>query len=121
WATMYQAICFRAYRIPPVRRADHIFQDRNQLAYLNWVEALNCRYCGYANGVIGYIREIAGRTEQYWCPIKHALKISDPHHRYYHFLEYGDAEGYGARLEQFRQALRDEYEAAPAVGTLAAE
>lgn len=121
WATLYQAICFRAYRIPRVRRADHIHIDRGQLAYLNWVEALNCRYCSYANGVVAYVREIASRTEQYWCPIKHALKISDPHQRYYQFLEYGDAEGYRGRLEQLREALRTEGDQRPDAAPDAAE
>jgi hypothetical protein len=121
WATVYQAICFRAYRIPRVRRADHIHIDRGQLAYLNWVEALNCRYCSYANGVVAYVREIASRTEQYWCPIKHALKISDPHQRYYQFLEYGDAEGYRGRLEQLREALRTEAGQRPDAAPAAAE
>jgi hypothetical protein len=106
WVSLYQAICFRVYDIPRVRRGDHIVFDRHHLAYLNWIEALNCVYCGYANGLIAYVREIASRTEQYWCPIKHALRISDPHQRYYSFLEYGDADGYRARLAEFRERLR---------------
>lgn len=108
WISLYQAVCFRIYGIPRVVRRDHIAFDRGKLAYLNWIEALNCTYCAYANGVIGYAREIGGRTEQYWCPIKHALKISDPHQRYYEFLEYGDAEGYRARLALFRAQLADD-------------
>lgn len=108
WASLYQAICFRVYRIPQVRRSRYIVFDRRHLAYLNWIEAFNCVYCGYANGVLAYVREIGARTEQYWCPIKHALKVSDPHLRYYEFLEYGDADGYRARLEQFRDGLRTE-------------
>jgi hypothetical protein len=108
WASAYQAICFRAYRIPRVKRAPYIAFDRRHLSYLNWIEALNCLYCGYANGVIAYVREIGSRTEQYWCPIKHALKITDPHQRYYEFLEFGDAGGYRARLEEFREQLRRE-------------
>ncbi|SFI05246.1 hypothetical protein SAMN05216304_101613 [Bosea sp. OK403] len=107
WASLYQAICFRAYRIPRVSRGRYIMFDRRHLAYLNWIEALNCLYCGYANGVIAYVREIGSRTEQYWCPIKHALRVSDPHRRYYDFLEYGDADGYRARLDEFRKRLRD--------------
>ncbi|MDX3809315.1 hypothetical protein ACXIUS_21780 [Bosea thiooxidans] len=111
WASLYQAICFRVYQIPRVRRADYIAFDRRHLRYLNWIEALNCVYCGYGNGVIAYVREISSRTEQYWCPIKHALRISDPHRRYYEFLEYGDAEGYRTRLDAFREALRTEQQA----------
>lgn len=105
WISFYQAICFRAYGIARAERRDYIAFDRGRLAYLNWVEALNCAYCAYANGVIAYAREIGSRTEQYWCPIKHALKISDPHQRYYEFLEFGDAEGYRTRLAAFRELL----------------
>lgn len=110
WVSIYQAICFRAYGIPRVRRSDHIAFDRGHLAYLNWIEALNCAYCSYGNGVVSYVREIAARTEQYWCPIKHAIRVSGAHQRYQAFLEYGDAEGYRARLESFRDALRSEKE-----------
>jgi len=106
WVSVYQAICFRIYRIPGVRRADYISIDRRHLAYLNSIEALNCVFCGYGNGVIAYVREVASRTEQYWCPIKHAIRIADPHQRYYEFLEYGDAAGYRARLDEFRDRLR---------------
>lgn len=114
WASLYQAICFRVYRIPQVRRSDYIVIDRNHLRYLNVIEAFNCVYCAYGNGALAYIREIASRTEQYWCPIKHAFKVLDPHHRYYEFLEYGDADGYRARLEEFRKKLREEEKAAAA-------
>ncbi len=70
------------------------------------MEALNCVFCGYGDFVIGYAREVASRTEQYWCPSKHAMRIADPHLRYYEFLEYGDAAGYRARLDEFRRRLR---------------
>lgn len=111
WTSLYQAICFRTYGIVRVRRSDFIALDRGRLAYLNGVEALNCLYCSYGNGVIAYVREVSSRTEQYWCPIKHAVRISAPHERYRAFLEYGDAEGYRDRLESFRSALRDEAQA----------
>ena len=114
WASLYQAICFRAYRIPRVERSPYMVFDRQQLAYLNAIQSLNCAFCSYANGVIAYVREIGGRTEQYWCPIKHALRVSSPHQRYYQFLEYGDAEGYQARVEQFRERLRTEASPGPA-------
>lgn len=107
-ATVFQLICFRVYRIPLVRRSGYINFDRRHLAYLNWIEVLNCTYCAYANGLMAYVREIGSRTEQYWCPIKHALRAMDPHRRYLEFLEYGDAEGYRARLEQLRVRLRDD-------------
>ena len=77
------------------------------LSYLNAIERLNCVYCGYANGLIGFVREIASRTEQYWCPIKHAHKRLDPHRRYARFADFGDSENYQAYLEQMREGLRD--------------
>lgn len=92
--TIYQQICFRVYGIDLVRRGEHVLIDRHHLAYLNLLEKLNCVYCGYGNGVISYAREIAGRTEAHWCPIKHASRIADPHGSFATFMEYGDAETY---------------------------
>jgi hypothetical protein len=109
WVTLYQAICFRAWGIARVRRSAYIVVDRHSLAYLNAVEKLNCVFCGYANGVFAYVREVAGRTEQYWCPIRHAKRIRAPHPRYRGFVEYGDAEGYKRRLIPLRDALKDEH------------
>ena len=103
--SLYQEICFRAYGNFRVRRADYVVLDRQYLAYLNWIEAANCLFCAYANGLVGYVREISSRTEQYWCPINHALKVYDPHKRYHQFLEYGDADGCRARLASFRKQL----------------
>ncbi len=107
WITIYQAICFRAYGIARVKRSTYIVIDRHQLAYLNAIEKLNCVYCGYANGVFAYVREIAGRTEQYWCPIRHARRIRAPHPHYRDFEDYGDAEGYRKRLIPLRNELRE--------------
>ena len=89
--TLYQAICFPLYGIPKVKRTDYLTFDRQYLNYLNIIEKINCAYCSYFNGIIAYIQEIAARTEQYWCPIKHARHISTLHSRYQNFLDYGDA------------------------------
>ena len=105
--TVYQHICFRVYDIPRVRRSDFIVIDRHQLAYLNSIEKLNCVYCGYANGMIAYVEEIIARTEQYWCPIKHARRILGAHDHYRDFLDYGDAENYQSKLIALRKALSD--------------
>ena len=102
---VYQAICFPVYRIPRVRRSEYVNLDRGDLPYLNAVEKFNCFYCGYANGLASYFREIAARTEQYWCPIKHARRIEAAHSRYPGFFEYGDAESYRLGLERLRAAL----------------
>ena len=108
--SLYQAICFRVYGIPQVRRRDYLVFDRKSLAYLNAMEKLNCAYCSYANGVIAYVREVAARTEQYWCPIKQARRVIGRHARYAEFTEYGDAEHYRERLRSLREDLRDEPE-----------
>jgi len=102
FVTIYQAVCFPVYGIPKVRRADYLVFDRHHLAYLNALEKLNCAYCSYANGLIAYVREIAGRTEQYWCPIKHARRVIGAHPRYATFRDYGDVDGYRKWLAQFQ-------------------
>ena len=108
WVTLYQAVCFRAYGIARVRRSAFIVIDRHSLLYLNGIERLNCVFCGYANGVFAYVREVGGRTEQYWCPIRHAKRIRAPHPHYREFIEFGDAEGYRRRLIPLRDALKRE-------------
>ena len=106
--TLYQAICFPLFGIPKVERAKYIRIDRHHLGYLNLVERFNCIYCGYGNGLLAYATEITARTEQYWCPIKHAHKLLGTHRRYADFLDYGDAEDYPERLEEMRRKLREE-------------
>lgn len=105
FVTLYQAICFPAYGTEKVDRADFIRVDRHHLAYLNALQKLNCVYCGYANGLIGYVQEIAGRTEAFWCPIKHAARVGGHHAYYAQFVDYGDAEGFQAGLEASRARI----------------
>jgi len=107
WISLYQAICFRVYGIARVRRSQYVVIDRQHLAYLNAIERLNCMYCGYANGVFAYVREVAARTEQYWCPIRHARRVRAPHEHYRHFVDYGDAAGYRRRLIPLRHELEN--------------
>jgi hypothetical protein len=102
---LYQAICFPVYRIPKVRRRDYLVFDRHHLAYLNILEKINCAYCSYANGVIAFAREVASRTEVYWCPIKHARRVLGPHPHYQGFADFGDAEGYREKLTQMRNGV----------------
>lgn len=106
WVTLYQSICFPVYGIARVPRRRFFAIDRHKLAYLNGIEKLNCTYCSYANGLIAYIREVAARTEQYWCPIRHARTIPSPHSRYDRFFEYGDAARYRRGLMPLRATLR---------------
>jgi hypothetical protein len=94
FVTVYQAVCFPAYGLAKVRRDDYLIFDRHHLGYLNALEKLNCAFCSYANGLLAYVREIAGRTEQYWCPIKHARRVIGAHAYCARFHDYGDAEGF---------------------------
>ena len=105
--TVFQAICFRAYGIPRVKRHHYIVIDHQALAYLNLIEKCNCLYCGYFNGMIAYVLEVAARTEQYWCPIKHARRLVARHSRYGKFFEYGDAESYRRNFEEIRRDFAD--------------
>lgn len=105
FVSAYQAICFPIYGIPKVRRADYLVFDRSELPYLNLIEKFNCLYCSYGNGVIAFAREVAGRTEQYWCPIKHARRLREAHRHYPDFFEHGDAEAYREGLARLRKQL----------------
>jgi hypothetical protein len=105
FVSFYQMTCFPIYGIKKVRRDDYIIFDRQQLHYLNFIEKFHCTYCAYGSGMISYVSEIIARTEQYFCPIKHARKILGTHKRYAQFLEYGMAENYQAKLEAFRRDL----------------
>ncbi len=104
---IYQAVCFPVYKIQKVRRSDYVIIDRHNLKYLNAIEKLNCLYCSYFNGLMGYVSEVAARTEQYWCPIKHAQNMKHMHSKYQNFFDYGDSEGFRQELGKLRKELKD--------------
>ena len=101
----YQWVCFPIYGITRVRRGDYFVFDRHQLGYLNFIEKFHCFYCEYGNGLMAYMAEILARTEEYFCPIKHARKMLGTHARYKRFLDYGDAADYEKKLEAYRVAM----------------
>lgn len=104
----YQTTCFPIYGIRKVKRADYISLDHRHLAYLNAIEKFNCLYCSYGNGLMAYSSEILARTEQYFCPIKHAQKIAAHHARYQYFLDYGEVEDLHKKFEEIRTSLINE-------------
>jgi len=110
FVTLYQWICFPIYKITKVKRSDYIIIDRHMLGYLNSIEKLNCLYCSYFNGLMGYISEIAARTEQYWCPIRHATRMKSIHSRYQNFFEYGDSKSFRQGNKELRKELMEEKE-----------
>ncbi len=99
---IYQQICFRLYRIPRVKAREYFIFDRQLLPYLNWFEKFNCFYCSYFNCLIAYAQEIAGRTERFWCPIKHSKVMKNPHSHYDRFIEYTDGEIFREKWKKLR-------------------
>ncbi|TNF45459.1 MAG: hypothetical protein EP216_00075 [Epsilonproteobacteria bacterium] len=100
---VYQQVIFRIYKFKFIKRSDYMHFDHQYLGYLNPIEKLNCLYCSYFNGLMLYASAIAGRTELYFCPIKHANKIIDQHKYYEEFLSYGDEEDYQKKLKELRE------------------
>lgn len=105
--SFYQATCFPIYKIAKVHRRDYIVYDRQQLEYLNFIEKFHCTYCAYGNGLMAYVTEIVARTEEYFCPIKHAKKVLGAHSRYGRFMSFGEAEDYASKVESIRQKMAD--------------
>ena len=100
---VYQQIIFRIYKFEFIKRSDYMLFDHHYLGYLNPIEKLNCLYCSYFNGLMLYASAIAGRTELYFCPIKHAKKVISQHAYYDEFLSYGDEEEYQKKMEELRE------------------
>ncbi len=100
-AEIYHRLGFRLCKMPLVKRSAYIKIDRHKLQYLNFLQKLGCVYCGYANGLLAYLVEIAARTERYWCAIRHKPSpgfIEPAHHR--GFAEYGNE-------DEFRKIFRN--------------
>jgi len=100
---VYRNVVSRIFKIEFGKRSDYIVYDRQYLGYLNVVEKLNCLYCAYFNGLMQYTASIAGRTEFYFCPIKHAKKIAYKHEYYDTFLSYSDGDTYQKKLKELRK------------------
>ena len=108
--SVYQAMNLKAYEIPMVDRKKYIFLDRYALKHLNFMEKFFCVYCGYFNGVMQYVSEIAARTEEFWCPIKYSRKVGFKHKRYANYLEQEDTAEYHAKRKKIRLTMRHELE-----------
>jgi len=93
---MYQQTAMRLYKIPLVKRSDYIVFDRKDLAYLNWLQKINCMYCSYFNWLMQMAVEVAWRTEKYWCPIKHARKKAWEHNWEIYFADYWNVEDFNS-------------------------
>ena len=111
---IYHRICFPLYGVPTLKARNYFVFDRHHLAYLNWLEKIFCIYCSYYNCLLAYAREIAGLTELYWCPIKHAKKVGGAHGQYYIFVNYLEGNEYREKKELLRSVARqDEIKKSP--------
>ena len=100
---IYLHVVFRIFKFKFIKRSDYMHFDHHYLGYLNPIEKLNCLYCSYFNGLMLYASAIAGRTELYFCPVKHAKKIVSQHKYYDEFLSYGYEEDYQKKLKELRE------------------
>lgn len=102
FVTIYQKICFPIYDIPPVDRSKYISFDRHKLNFLSPIKKINCLYCKYFNGVMSYVREVAARTEVFWCPLKNKFRES-PHQYYNNFADRGEPREFDIRYNNFKE------------------
>lgn len=100
---IYQQVCFRIYKIPLVKPKDYFIFDRRYLPQLNWLEKINCFYCSYYNCLMSYLQEIVGRTERFWCPIKHTRRMENPHSQYECFVDYSESTNLRKEWQELRE------------------
>ena len=87
----FQNIYFRIAEIPRIDRKKYVILDRYRLWKLTLFQKINCLYCEYANGVVGYAKAVVNQMELYSCAIKHAAHpLGQEHQR--DFLERKDFE-----------------------------
>jgi hypothetical protein len=100
---IYHRVCFPVYGIEYVKRSEYIqVLDRSKLQYLHVFEKLGCMYCGYVNGCLLYMKEIAGRTEYYWCGIMHANKSGfKPQPNQDKFARYNDEDDFDDKFNGY--------------------
>ena len=70
------------------------------MQYLSAFQKIGCMYCGYANGVLVYLKEIAGLTEKYWCGIMHEDKpgfINQPSQKKLKFAKFNDQKDFNKK------------------------
>lgn len=68
----FQNIYFRIMEIPLIERKKYVILDRFRLGKLSIWQRINCLYCEYANGIVGYSKAVVNQMELYSCAIKHA-------------------------------------------------
>ena len=87
---VYHFVFYRKYMFfdlfdSEVRRKDYIVIDRHKINGLSLKQKINCLYCDYFNGVLSYGLELAGLTEQLFCPYKNNPQRKNAHAYYQNF------------------------------------
>ena len=101
---LYHHVGFPLCGMRLVNRSAYVVIDRHRLQYLNAFDKAACAYCGYANGLFAYWREIGGLTESYWCAIKHQRKPGRKEQSHQKdFLAYGDRDGFEKKFGRTRE------------------
>jgi hypothetical protein len=78
----FQNIYFKVYEIPLIDRKKYVVLDRYNLKKLTLWQKINCLYCEYANGVVGFSKAVVNQMELYSCAIKHVHQpLGQEHHR----------------------------------------
>lgn len=105
--SLYQSICFPVYKIAKVSRKDFIVFDRQELKYLDWISKFHCTYCAYGVGVVAFASAVIGKTEAYFCPIKHKSRDRAPATALPQYIEFAEPPGfdYGAKLGEIRDKM----------------
>ena len=105
--SLYQATCFPVYNIAKISRGDFIIFDRQELKYLDWISKFHCTYCAYGVGVVAFASAVIGKTEAYFCPIKHKARTAQANPPLPQYLEYAEPTDFdfGAKLSEIRDKL----------------
>ena len=100
---IYHRITFFLYGIEYVDMKKHFVFNRHSLLQLSLLQKINCIYCEYGNGLASYIKEIIGRTEAYWCPIKNGKNTKYTHKNYKFFMDKNEVK----EFEKVRENIRN--------------
>ena len=64
----------------------------------------HCTYCAYGVGVVAFVAAVIGRTEAYFCPIKHQARNAPPPPAAPPYIDYAQAPDFDfdAKLSEIR-------------------
>lgn len=102
---IYHRVCFYLYDMEYIDYRNHFRFDRHRIGGISPLQKFNCIYCEYGNGLASFTKEVIGKTEAFWCPIKHEDSPESPHAYYQQFMEYGNGRNFEEKRETVREKL----------------